>query len=91
MTGLCLLLYGAVLVILANVSIRVDAITADGKLFNATQPNGKNVTLCLRGDEHYNWKEDKDGYVVTKINTTATQRNGTHRFAKFRYVYVQEV
>ena len=30
------------------------------------QPDGSVVELHIRGDEHYSWTEDPDGYVVLR-------------------------
>jgi len=36
--------------------------------YNETQPDGSEITLHSRGDEHYNWMEDANGYTVVKHN-----------------------
>lgn len=43
--------------------------------FEANQPDGSVVTLKVRGDEHYNWTEDANGY-------TAIKNNGWYEYAK---------
>jgi M6 family metalloprotease-like protein len=47
-------------------SSTVHAISAAPFPFNETQPDGTEITLHTRGDEHYNWLEDRDGYTVVK-------------------------
>lgn len=42
------------------------AISAAPFPFTANQPDGAEVTLHTRGDEHYNWMEDSNGYTVVK-------------------------
>ena len=54
------------LIILASSS--VFAMPAAPFPYTATQPDGSEITLHTRGDEHYNWKEDVDGYTVVKNN-----------------------
>jgi hypothetical protein len=34
--------------------------------FSETQPDGAEITLHIRGDEHYNWMEDTNGYTVVR-------------------------
>jgi len=34
--------------------------------FTETQPDGTEITLYTRGDEHYHWREDSNGYTVLK-------------------------
>ena len=36
--------------------------------YTQSQPDGSQVTLYQRGDEHFNWMEDKDGYTVVNNN-----------------------
>ncbi len=47
-------------------SSTVHAISAAPFPFSQTQPDGVEITLHTRGDEHYNWLEDRDGYTVVK-------------------------
>lgn len=42
------------------------AMPADPSPYTEVQPDGTQITLVSRGDEHYNWKEDADGYTVVK-------------------------
>ncbi|MBT8102790.1 MAG: M6 family metalloprotease domain-containing protein [Gammaproteobacteria bacterium] len=34
--------------------------------FSELQPDGSRVTLHIRGDEHFNWTEDTDGFTVVR-------------------------
>jgi M6 family metalloprotease-like protein len=54
------------LVILASSS--VFAMPAAPFPHTETQPDGTEITLHARGDEHYNWMEDADGYTVVRNN-----------------------
>jgi len=36
--------------------------------YTETQPDGTEITLHTRGDEHYNWIEDHNGYTVVREN-----------------------
>ena len=42
------------------------AISAAPFPFTANQPDGAEITLHTKGDEHYNWMEDSNGYTVVK-------------------------
>jgi len=44
----------------------LHAMPASPHPFTETQPDGTVITLHTRGDEHYNWNEDADGYTVVK-------------------------
>ncbi len=44
----------------------VYAIPASPIPFTDQQPDGAAVTLFARGDEHFNWMEDTDGYTVVR-------------------------
>lgn len=44
----------------------VYAIPAAPVPFTDQQPDGAAVTLFVRGDEHFNWMEDTEGYTVVK-------------------------
>ena len=50
--------------ILASTS--VFAMPAAPFPFNEIQPDGTEITLHTRGDEHYNWMEDRNGYTVVR-------------------------
>ena len=50
-----------------NVST-ASAINAAPFGYSETQPDGTHISLFPRGDEHYNWVEDKDGYTVVETN-----------------------
>ena len=53
----------------------VFAINASPHPINATQPDGTKIVLKIKGDEHFHWQEDNNGYTVLK--------------EKGRYVYAQ--
>lgn len=40
------------------------AVNANPNSFEEVQPDGTVVSLRVRGDEHFNWAEDLDGYTV---------------------------
>ena len=40
------------------------AVNANPNSFQEVQPDGTMVSLRVRGDEHFNWAEDLDGYTV---------------------------
>ena len=42
------------------------AIVASPYPFEAMQPDGQRVQLHIRGDEHFQWMEDVDGYTVVR-------------------------
>lgn len=42
------------------------AMTASPHPFEVGQPDGRRVLLHVRGDEHFNWLEDADGYTVVR-------------------------
>ena len=44
----------------------VGAVPANPNAFSELQPDGTRVELRLRGDEHFNWTEDRAGYTVLK-------------------------
>ncbi|KAA9132739.1 M6 family metalloprotease domain-containing protein [Marinihelvus fidelis] len=42
------------------------AAPASPKPFQEVQPDGSVITLYVRGDEHFNWMEDTQGYTVVR-------------------------
>lgn len=44
----------------------VGAVPAIPDVYSEIQPDGTQVQLRLRGDEHFNWTEDRAGYTVLK-------------------------
>ena len=46
------------------------AMPANPEPYEVTQPDGTKVVLRLRGDEHFNWTEDENGYTVVRSNKT---------------------
>jgi len=50
---------------------------ANSNLFTETQPDGAIVELHIRGDEHFNWLEDRQGYSVVK-------HQGWYRYAELK-------
>jgi len=42
------------------------AVSANPDAFQDVQPDGTVVSLRVRGDEHFNWSEDLDGYTVIR-------------------------
>ena len=44
------------------------AIQAAPFSYTQLQPDGTQITLYQRGDEHFNWMEDRDGYTVVNNN-----------------------
>ncbi len=56
----------AVFQLFLGVSTSAIAMPAAPFPFTETQPDGTVITLHTRGDEHYNWTEDTDGYTVVR-------------------------
>ncbi|MDR1942171.1 MAG: M6 family metalloprotease domain-containing protein, partial [Endomicrobium sp.] len=48
----------------------IFAVSANPEPFSYIQPDGTKITLNVRGDEFYNWTEDKDGYSVIRDANT---------------------
>ena len=42
------------------------AVNANPNNFSEIQPDGTPISLRVRGDEHFNWAEDLDGYTVIR-------------------------
>ncbi|OGV55286.1 MAG: hypothetical protein A2X45_15440 [Lentisphaerae bacterium GWF2_50_93] len=42
------------------------AVPANPKAFEIAQPDGKKITVRSKGDEHFSWQEDANGYVIKK-------------------------
>lgn len=53
-----------VLVLMLLVSVVTMAVPADKTPVQIKQPNGKNLTLILSGDERLNWANTLDGYTL---------------------------
>lgn len=70
------------LVVLALVVLAVNAfaIPARPRPTTLTQPDGSKFTVLLKGDEHFSWAEDMDGYSIIQNKdgwwTFAGQENG---------------
>jgi M6 family metalloprotease-like protein len=52
------------LVLLAFTTSAAYAVPANPHPFTEMQPDGTSASLRVRGDEHFNWTEDTDGYTV---------------------------
>ncbi|MEJ8567951.1 M6 family metalloprotease domain-containing protein [Elongatibacter sediminis] len=50
----------------AAFSQAVLAMPANPRPIHETQPDGTQITVYLRGDEHYNWTEDANGFTVLR-------------------------
>jgi M6 family metalloprotease-like protein len=61
-TGVCLAVF-AIFLFTPNIA---SAIPAAPFPFNEFQPDGAEISLYARGDEHFNWMEDPDGYTVVR-------------------------
>jgi len=70
-----LLLSTVASVFMLAVAPSVFAVSANPNSFNEVQPNGTVVSLRVRGDEHFNWVEDLDGYTVIR-------RKGWYEYAR---------
>jgi len=46
--------------------VHLEAMPADPRPFDFTQPDGSKVTLRLRGDEFFHWHEDLEGFTVVR-------------------------
>lgn len=62
--GVCVALFNFLIL----VSSSIFAMPAAPFPFNETQPDGTEITLHTRGDEHFNWMEDRNGYTVVRSN-----------------------
>lgn len=54
----------AVLALWFQGTMPVHAVPASPHPYQQTQPDGTVISLRVRGDEHFNWSEDLDGYTV---------------------------
>jgi M6 family metalloprotease-like protein len=54
----------ACLALLIATAPQALAVQARPGTFQDLQPDGTTITLRVRGDEHFNWTEDADGYTV---------------------------
>ena len=45
---------------------KTAAMPAYPKPISVMQPNGKSVTICLKGDEHLHWAQTTDGYTLLR-------------------------
>lgn len=52
--------------ILLGMSTSAFAIQAKPGFYQQVQPDGTRVSVRVRGDEHFNWTEDRNGYTVLK-------------------------
>ncbi|HZJ17163.1 MAG TPA: M6 family metalloprotease domain-containing protein [Chthoniobacteraceae bacterium] len=50
--------------------VHLEAMPADPRPFDFTQPDGSKVTLRLRGDEFFHWHEDMEGFTVMRNGNT---------------------
>lgn len=56
----------AILMLLLVLSINLLAIPANPKQITIKQPNGKSLTLTLKGDEKVNWASTIDSYTLVR-------------------------
>lgn len=56
----------ATALLLAASTVGAQAVPALPHPIVVTQPDGTQVTICLRGDERINWAETTDGYTLLK-------------------------
>ena len=66
-----------VLSVLTCLSGQVLAIQASPHPIDEIQPDGSKIRLFVRGDEHFNWYEDENGFTVLRDRATR------------RYVYAE--
>ena len=52
--------------LLAASATTLHAVPAYPKPVKVTQPDGRTVTICLKGDERMNWAETTDGYTLLR-------------------------
>ena len=50
--------------LLASSAYCMQAVPAYPKPITVTQPDGRTVTICMKGDERINWAETTDGYTL---------------------------
>ena len=60
--------YIVLLVFIMFASANISAMPAAPFPFSEVQPDGAEIMLHLRGDEHFSWIEDTNGYTVIKNN-----------------------
>ncbi len=60
----------AAVLLLALFPSSIPAVPANPKGVTVSQPDGSQVTLFLRGDEHRHWHQDRDGYLAEKDPVT---------------------
>lgn len=53
-----------------NIDCFCFAVSANPELMEIEQPDGKKIKIRAKGDEFYNWTEDKDGYTIIKDTAT---------------------
>lgn len=58
--------FSSILILVLLTSNTVFAISAAPFPFAESQPDGTRIMLHTRGDEHFHWMEDTDGYTVVK-------------------------
>lgn len=57
-------------IFVVNIDCICFAVSANPELIEIKQPDGKKIKIRVKGDEFYNWVEDKDGYTVIKDTVT---------------------
>lgn len=50
--------------LMMGISSNALAIQANPNSIVENQPDGSTIEIRVRGDEHFNWNEDKDGYTI---------------------------
>ena len=55
-----------IMLLISFVSVNLFAIPANPKPITIKQPNGKTITLTLKGDEKVNWAKTLDQYTLVR-------------------------
>lgn len=67
------------------------AVIANPELFQETQYDGSYIDLYVKGDEHYNWLEDVNGFSVLRLdNQPVLASGGIFTSTKFVYANVSD-
>lgn len=66
--GMTMRLWGAVAVLAAAAlsGRQARAVPAFPRAVEVTQPDGRKIQVCARGDEYFAWHETEDGYAVAR-------------------------
>lgn len=82
-------------VILMSFMTSIMAIPAPPYPIKVKQPNGKEVTIWLKGDERISWRESLDGYTLLQnkqgyITYAVMTKSGKLKPSKFKVTEIEE-